>query len=80
MPNKTKVDLNLILDIDMYLPFEKGMRGGVSYISKRYSNASNKYLTLYDHKKNIYIFTTWTKIIHTVMLYQNIFQRTDLSA
>ena len=31
----TKVELNLISDVDMYLFFEKGMRGGVSYISKR---------------------------------------------
>ena len=31
----TKVELDLISDVDMYLFFEKGMRGGVSYISKR---------------------------------------------
>ena len=33
----TKVELELISDADMYLFFEKGMRGGVSYISKRYN-------------------------------------------
>ena len=29
MLNITKVELELILDADMYLFFEKGMRGGV---------------------------------------------------
>ena len=32
--NMTKVDLEFISDTDMYLFFEKGMRGGVSYISE----------------------------------------------
>ena len=35
----------------MYLFFQKGMRGGVSYISKRYSKANNKYLKSYDPKQ-----------------------------
>ena len=30
----TKVELDLISDVDMYLFFEKVMRGGVSYISE----------------------------------------------
>ena len=32
--NMTKVDLEFTSDADMYLFFEKGMRGGVSYISE----------------------------------------------
>ena len=35
----------------MYLFFEKGMRVGVSYISKRYSKANNKYLKSFDPKQ-----------------------------
>ena len=47
-----KVELDLISDICMYLFFEKDMRGGgVSYFSKRYSEANNKYLSSYDPRK-----------------------------
>ena len=30
---------------------EKGLRGGISYIAKRYAGANNKYLNDYDPKK-----------------------------
>ena len=33
MLNMTKIELEIILDADMYLLFEKVMRGGISYIS-----------------------------------------------
>ena len=42
----TKVEVGIISDVEMHLFFEKGMRGGVSYISKRYSTFNNKYLYL----------------------------------
>ena len=32
-------------------PLKKGVRGGVSNISKRYSKANNKYLKSYDPKQ-----------------------------
>ena len=35
----------------MYLFIEKWLRGGISYIAKRYSEASNKYMKSYDPKK-----------------------------
>ena len=39
MLNITKVQLGLIPDPNMYVFFEKGMRGTVSYISNRYSKS-----------------------------------------
>ena len=40
----------------MHLFIAKGMRGGISYITKKYSKADNKYIKSYDDKKpNKYI-------------------------
>ena len=47
----TKVELELIPDADLNIFFEKDARGGVSYISNRYSKAKNKYLKSYDPKQ-----------------------------
>ena len=51
MFNMTRIELELISDANMYLFFEKGIRDGVFYISKRYSKASNKYLKSYEAKQ-----------------------------
>ena len=45
------VKLQQIIDIDMYLFIEKGLRGGISYSAKRYSKANNKYMKNYEPKK-----------------------------
>ena len=47
----TKIELDLVSDIGMHLFIKKGMRGGVSYIAKRHSNANNKYMECYDNSK-----------------------------
>ena len=49
--NMKKIKIERISYPAMYLLFEKGMRGGVSYISNRYSKANNKYLKSYDPKQ-----------------------------
>ena len=39
MLKMTETELDFISDIDMYLFVEKRMRGGISYIAKRFSKA-----------------------------------------
>ena len=51
MLKMTCVKLEKISDIDMYLFIEKGLRGGISYIAKRCSEANNKYMKNYDPAK-----------------------------
>ena len=50
MLKMTGVKLEKISDIDKYLFIEKGLRGGISYIAKRYAKANNKYTNDYDPK------------------------------
>ena len=45
------VMLEKIVDIEMYLFIEKGLRGWISYIAKRYSDSINEYMKNYDPKK-----------------------------
>ena len=47
----TKNELDLIPDPYMYVFFEKSLRGGISYISNRCSQANNKYLKIPDPKQ-----------------------------
>ena len=48
MLKMTGIKLEKISDIDMYYFTEKGTRGGVSYIAKKYAKANNKYMNDYD--------------------------------
>ena len=49
MLKMTGVKLEKIFDINMYLFTETGLRRGISYISKRYSKANNKYYDQEDY-------------------------------
>ena len=51
MLKMTCVRLQKIVDIDIYLFTEEGLKGGISYIAKRYREANNKYIKNYDPKK-----------------------------
>ena len=55
MLKMTKVELEKISDHDMPLFIEKGMRGSISYIAKRYSKANNEYCPDYNKKPKNYI-------------------------
>ena len=46
MLKTTGVKLEKISDIDKYLFIEKGVRGGISYIAKRYAKANKPYLDM----------------------------------
>ena len=54
--NMTKIELDFILDLNMYLSFEKGMRGADSYAPNKYSKANNKYLKSYDQESKHIIY------------------------
>ena len=51
MLKMTDVKFKKISDIDQYLFIEKGSRGGISYIAKRFAKANNKYMCDYDSNK-----------------------------
>ena len=51
MLKMTGVTLEKISEIDIHLFIEKGLKGRISYIAKRYSKANNKYMKSYDPKK-----------------------------
>ena len=45
---KTEVELDLLTDMDMHLMIERGMRGGISMVSKRHAKANNPLVEGYD--------------------------------
>ena len=49
---KTKLKLDLLIDIDMILMVKKGIRGGICHSVYRYSKANKKYMINYDENKD----------------------------
>ena len=48
---KTGVELELFTDYEMHLFVERGMRGGISMVSKRYAKVNNPLVPEYDPSK-----------------------------
>ena len=55
MLKMTEIKLELISDVDLHLVIEKGMRGGISYISQRHSKVDreSKFIMYWD-ANNLY--------------------------
>ena len=51
MSKMTEIKSEKLSDIQKYLFIEKGFRGGICYIAKRYAKANNKYMNDYDPEK-----------------------------
>jgi hypothetical protein len=47
---KSGENIELVSDMDMFQFFEKGMRGGTSYIAHRHSTANDKYMETYNEE------------------------------
>ena len=48
MLKKTRINIELLTDKDMYLFIERSKRGGITHIAHRYAEANNKYMKNYD--------------------------------
>ena len=51
MFKKSDIELELLTDENMFLTFEKGIRGGICNNVHSYAEANNKYMKSYDKNK-----------------------------
>ena len=61
---KTGAKLDLIIDIDMLLMVEKGVRGGICNAVHCYAKVSNKYMNGYDENKESCHMLLYQELIH----------------
>ena len=54
MLKMTGIQLEKINNIDLHLFLEKGMRGGISYISKKYGKSDDNTTIMYWDANNLY--------------------------
>ena len=64
MLKMTGIRLEKISNIDVHLFLEKGMRGGVSYISKRYSKSTDYINIMYWDANNLYGWVMIQDLLH----------------
>ena len=50
MLKMAEIELEKLSIIEKHLFIEKGLRGGISYIAKKYAKANNKCMKIYDSK------------------------------
>ena len=72
-----EIELELIADIDMYSFVEKWMRGGISYIAKRFSKANNKCTQSYDDSRPSKYIIYFDAVIYMVGRSVNVFLRVN---
>ena len=78
MIKMTKIEPEFIPDLDMCIFSEKGTRGGISYISNRYSEDNNKYLKSDDPKEESkHVIYTKTRKMYMVIQCLSFFQQVD---
>ena len=56
---KTKVKSNLLIDIDMLLMVENGIRGGICHSISQYAKTNNKYMKDYDKNQQSSYIQYW---------------------
>ena len=62
---ESKVELELLTDVDMLLMVEKGIRGGICQATHRYARSNNKYMKNYEKNTE----SSFLELLHANNLY-----------